>query len=310
MRKGSQLIIRYRRFLGIPNEIDVTNDMIYLHWELEKKLANTLRQSKKRDRWKVTTDCYREFYNQLPWLKELNHSVDTHFFEKRARVMSRLMGTSVKRIYEIGSGTGRILSRLAGEGHLCRGMDIFTARGLEDKKDQSNLTIGVSDGVHLDRFERTRSFDVVFSENVIEHLHPDDLFEHFQSVYSLLDKGGKYILKTPHVFSGPHGLEKIFGLKILQGFHLKEYSYCEIRALAFQSGFRSIKAVVQFPFCIKRIMPRRFKYFANQSAGYMEYLCTVEKMLLNSCNSRVRKLLMHLSRCFLIPGQVFVVLYQ
>ncbi len=40
--------------------------------------------------------------------------------------------------------------------------------------------------------------DVIFSDNLIEHLHPEEVVEQTQRVYDILKPGGKYICITPN----------------------------------------------------------------------------------------------------------------
>ena len=87
----------------------------------------------------------------------------------------------------------------------------------------------VSDGVHLERFEAPESYDAVISDQVIEHLHPDDLVAHFAGVHAILKPGGRYALATPHAFEGPFDVSRVFGSERPQGMHLKEYTYRELQ---------------------------------------------------------------------------------
>jgi SAM-dependent methyltransferase len=92
----------------------------------------------------------------------------------------------------------------------------------------------VYDGYHLDLPDHCA--DLLFSYQFIEHLHPDDVLLHFQLAHRLLRPGGKYIFATPHRFSGPHDISRLFS-DVPQGFHLKEWTYRELAAVVKAARF-------------------------------------------------------------------------
>ena len=55
--------------------------------------------------------------------------------------------------------------------------------------------------------------------------------------------GGVYLLRTPHAFTGPHDISKYFS-DTPQGFHMKEYTFREIRDLTRRIGFRKVRCVM------------------------------------------------------------------
>jgi SAM-dependent methyltransferase len=81
------------------------------------------------------------------------------------------------------------------------------------------------------------SADLVFSEQFVEHLHPEDAMHHFALVRRLLRPGGRYILRTPERWTGPHDVSRWFS-DTPQGFHLREWSYAELADLGRDLGFR------------------------------------------------------------------------
>ena len=64
------------------------------------------------------------------------------------------------------------------------------------------MTWGETDGVHLDMFKLPESYDAVISNQVIEHLHRDDLAIHFRAAWRVLRPGGRYVFATPHCTQG------------------------------------------------------------------------------------------------------------
>jgi SAM-dependent methyltransferase len=109
----------------------------------------------------------------------------------------------------------------------------------------SNIMFKVGDATKL-QFP-LESFDVVYSHHMIEHLHPDDVLDHFQEVQKILKKGGFYYFTMPNRLWGPKDVSQVFGCKKTYGMHLKEYSYSEIYTILKKSGFDNLKSPMIHP---------------------------------------------------------------
>jgi hypothetical protein len=59
---------------------------------------------------------------------------------------------------------------------------------------------------------------------------------HLEMAFEALKPGGCYIFDTPHAFSGPHDISRLFS-PTPQGFHLKEWTYREMFAALKAVGF-------------------------------------------------------------------------
>jgi len=82
-------------------------------------------------------------------------------------------------------------------------------------------------------------FDLVYSIDLIEHLHPDDVAPHLHEVRRVLRAGGRLIVKTPSELTGPHEGEDPGD----QGFlHFREYRYGTLLPLMREAGFRRLRA--------------------------------------------------------------------
>ena len=141
--------------------------------------------------------------------------------------------TGVKSFLEFAPGD----CRLAFE--VCRHVDKVFAVDISDqsgevKETPRNFELIVYDGYHLAVPDQT--IDLVFSYQFIEHLHPDDVALHFQTVKRILKPGGAYVFSTPHRFSGPHDVSAHFS-DTPQGFHMKEWTYREMGELLRSVGF-------------------------------------------------------------------------
>jgi ubiquinone/menaquinone biosynthesis C-methylase UbiE len=99
----------------------------------------------------------------------------------------------------------------------------------------------LSDGIHINL--PTASIDFAFSNQLMEHLHPDDAFEQLQEIYRVLRPGGEYLCITPHRFMGPDDVSQYFD-EVATGFHLKEYTNSELYSLFKRVGFSKVKFLV------------------------------------------------------------------
>ncbi len=272
--RGNELIERYKATYLIPIEAPITEQMILFHWELEKELTQDLLSSTPQNRWQTFDRSYTRLYSELEWIHrfagESNAAVDANHGDHQK--WSHAIGAPPLSIYEIGSGKGDLITYLARQGYTCHATEVTRERG-EKLLDASvpNLSWGISDGVHLGDFESADSYDVVISDQVLEHLHPDDVEAHLRGVHQILKPGGRYIFRTPHRFSGPHDVSRVFKCDKPLGMHLKEYTYREFTTVLRQAGFEP----AYFPFIpVRNVVAKRLL-----GGLYLRVLMTTEMLL-------------------------------
>ncbi|HEY7501155.1 MAG TPA: class I SAM-dependent methyltransferase [Vicinamibacterales bacterium] len=273
---GPELVRRYKTNYGIPDGAPITEAMIRHHWALERRLTRELLSSEPAHRWDVFEHCYTTLYSELPWLNDLTGTLSSESGDE-AEDWSRLVGPPPKRIYEVGSGRGRLVAALAGRGYECTATEITRERGSKWTAARPSLRWTVSDGVHLERFEAPESYDAVISDQVIEHLHPDDLVAHFAGVRAILKPGGRYAFATPHAFEGPFDVSRVFGSEQPQGMHLKEYTYRDLQRAVYAAGFERIDAVFRLPRAVRARCGRR--PYPRRSRSYLLYLSSIERVI-------------------------------
>jgi SAM-dependent methyltransferase len=110
-------------------------------------------------------------------------------------------------------------------------------------------------------FEVGKRFDVVFSDNVLEHIAPADLGAHLRSLHKALRPGGQLILLTPNRNFGPSDVTRIIDYTYsnrvpAQGTHLNESSFTELLPVLQQYGFGEFRTVVPVP-KLKHLVPLR-----------------------------------------------------
>ncbi len=270
-KTGEELVRAYAKNYQLSPDA-VTEEMVMRHWTLEQELTRELLSSSPEERWETFERCYSTLYSELPWLNELPRNTDDTDPSLLYDAVISLVNPEAKTVYEIGSGKGTLIKHLAGRGYQCKATEITRERGKKWVDDTPNLTWGATDGVHLDRFEEHGHWDVVILNNVVEHMHPDDLIEHFRAVHKILSPGGRYIIGTPHIISGPTDVSRVFGYETAAGMHLKEYTYGELVSQLRDAGFKRFSSCLRVPRRIAKVKPR-------ESRLYLRYLRAMETVL-------------------------------
>ena len=217
-----------------------TQEQLEFHYQLEKKLAARIMDALPEQRSRVSLEAYDELFSSVPWHPgHLATEARRREVEKSYRSFLRQIGRD-RDVLEIGCGNGIQLRALAPVNKRCVGVDI-SATVLDHNADlPSNVELLVADACDLSSLA-DNSFDVAFSSQLIEHIHPDDVPRHLREMARVLRPGGRYIFNTPHRFTGPHDVSKHFD-EVATCFHLKEYSFGELLTLMRAAGFRRFQA--------------------------------------------------------------------
>jgi SAM-dependent methyltransferase len=105
----------------------------------------------------------------------------------------------------------------------------------------ANVSRVLSDGVSVP--VPPASAQLAFSNQLMEHLHPDDAVSQLRALAAALAPGGRYVCITPNALSGPHDVSRYFD-DVPTGFHLREYTNRELRALLHGAGFARVRGFV------------------------------------------------------------------
>lgn len=272
--QGDTLVARYRANYGLGDEVELDDAMVMEHWRLEQRLTEELLQSTPETRAETFERCYSELYKALPWLRQEGEASRGAQAAEHS-VWPPLIGPPPREVYEVGSGDGSLARYLAGLGYVCRATEITSERG--DRSEQAGLSWGLTDGVHLDRFEAPGSFDAVISDQVLEHLHPDDVAVHLRSARALLRPGGRIAFGTPHAYTGPHDISRVFDLEGPAGMHLREYTYRELARALREAGFKGVSAPLRAPLALRSRLGGRPQPRASEA--YLRYLEGLERPL-------------------------------
>lgn len=139
---------------------------------------------------------------------------------------------------EIGAGDCRLALAVAERvGHVYAiEVSAEITAGVPQKE---NLDLIVTDGLSLPLPSAVAA--LAFSNQVFEHLHPDDARLHLQEVHRVLAPGGRYVCVTPNRLTGPHDISAYFD-EVATGFHLREYTAAELADLMRSAGFARAEA--------------------------------------------------------------------
>ena len=288
------ILTRYRENYGIPPEVDVTRPQVDRHLALEKELTGELLRSTPETRWETFERCYARLYAELPWL-------NAGSAERPLGDWPALLGPAPQRIYEVGSGQGGLARELVGAGYTVEATEVTRERG-GTREEGPSLRWSQTDGVHLDRFATAAPYDAVLSDQLVEHLHPDDLVEHFRGAHAVLRPGGRYVLRTPHAYLGPADVSLVFGLDRPVGMHLREYTYGELAAALRAAGFAGVSAPLGLPARL-----RRAGSGVRPSRTYLRYLAGMERLMSRLAHKRRRRILDTVMRAPLFRRDLWVV---
>lgn len=214
-----------------------SREQIAAHYMVERELAQRLRDAPASERAHV----YGEVYDEL-FQKVTDHPQLTITPAQRAYVVAgrlRFVKRFLRRdscLMEIGAGDCAFSIQAAPFVRRVVAVDVSEVITAIDHG-CTNLDVVLSDGTSIPA--ATGSIDVAFSDQLMEHLHPDDALAQLGNVHRALKAGGIYICITPNRLTGPHDASRAFD-KVASGFHLREYSARDLREIFVRAGFTRV----------------------------------------------------------------------
>jgi SAM-dependent methyltransferase len=236
---------------------DRTLEQLKNHYEVEKAIALRVKNSTREERAALYPRIYEEIFEKVPdhprlKARESATEIDggrgpglcpgVHFrregssLDARGEAKLRLVKKYLKKsgaYAEFGPGDCRFASAVAPFVEHAYALDISDQRS-KALKTAENFSLILYDGYRLDL--KDGSIDVVFSDQLIEHLLPEDVEFHFALARRILRDGGVYVLSTPHAFFGPHDISGYFS-DAPEGLHFKEWTYSEIAKISKRLGY-------------------------------------------------------------------------
>jgi SAM-dependent methyltransferase len=213
------------------------------HYEVEKALADRLRRTSSREeRAKLYETMYDELFAAVPDHPRLSAVRDPRRVVRLNRGRLQLVRRYLRpdtRVLDIGAGDCAFSFELARRARSVTAVEISEGSAVVAGA-PGNFAFLIYDGFRLPLVPA--SIDLAFSDQLIEHLHPDDTEWHFRMIAEVLAPRGHYVFRTPHRFTGPHDISRYFTRGEPEGFHMKEWTFGELSALLRRCGYRSLTA--------------------------------------------------------------------
>lgn len=212
-------------------------ECLLAHYNLEKKLAERLRATPTHERAKAYGEVYDELFRSIPDHPQL--SVDPGARDQEVIAKLKFVSRFLSKdscLMEIGAGDcafSRNAAPLIRRGIVVDVSEVIVSAAAEIE----NLEVVISDGVSLP--VPPASVDIAYSDQLMEHLHPDDARAQLINVARAVRPGGVYICITPNRVYGPHDVSRGFD-DVATGLHLLEYTGREIRTMFLDVGFKKV----------------------------------------------------------------------
>ncbi len=213
------------------------------HYEVEKTLAARLRNSTREERRQLYRSVYDDLFQQLPHHPQLAAKAAAESAAIRAAKVAYELNSLMPFLrgdmtfMEIGPGDCALSLAVAKRVQHVYAVDVST-EVTSSLNAPPNFTLLLSDGCSVPA--EPNSVNLVYSNQLMEHLHPDDAEEQLADIYRVLTPGGIYFCITPNRLNGPHDVSRGFD-EVATGLHLKEYTTRELSKLFDEAGFSSIK---------------------------------------------------------------------
>jgi SAM-dependent methyltransferase len=220
-----------------------TLDQIRAHYEVERELADRLRQAPAHERLRLYSEVYDALFERVPdhpqLSKAVHKAVRTREVAAELGFLDRFLTPNIVFL-ELGAGDCALAMKVVPSVKMTYALDVsdvITAAAREC----GGIHVVLSDGVSVDVPPGT--IDVAYSNQLMEHLHPDDARVQLTNIWRSLAPGGRYVCVTPNRLSGPHDVSQYFD-SVATGFHLKEYTVIELSRLMKDVGFSSVASYV------------------------------------------------------------------
>ena len=191
------------------------------------------------------------------------------FGQRYARLIGELLeryesrGVARPRMFEIGYGSGAMLAAVAERGYEVAGIEV--SRHMREQA-YARLPEAVRPRLQFGDFlalnEPEGSFDVVYWNDVFEHLPLDENLDYLRKIHSLLRPGGTLVTLTPNWRLRPADISFFVQCprERPEGFHMKESPTREMTRLLRAAGF--CRCACRWSCC-----RRRWCYWAEGCGG-------------------------------------------
>jgi len=267
----------YKRIQKIRRD-NRSPERLTAHYELERTLANRLRNSSREERKHLYTEVYSELFAGLPDHPQNTWTADpkNRRITQKVNMLRRFLSPN-SIFLEVGCGDAALASALANNASEVIALDVTDVL-IDFASAPKNFRFLGTSGVDIALPDN--SVDVAYSNQLMEHLHVDDAEDQLREIVRVLKPGGVYLCNTPSRVTGPHDISCCF-TDVATGFHMREYDYASLREIFLNAGFSKVRfpillkghwlATPPYPFlrvleiCLMKI-PSRYRITVNQIA--------------------------------------------
>lgn len=230
-----------------PEELD------RLQWDQERAYAGQIKRSAPGSdaRARAMRDGYDTISKILGLRRGGDGGVRMGSSPRYARLAASLLraqrerGVADPRFFEIGYGSGEVLAAVAAQGFEVAGIDVSP-----HLREQTLVRVPACDAGRLlvGNFAThpcagdDSSFDVLYWNDVLEHVPTDESDVCLRKACSLLRPGGALLTITPNWHVRPSDVTARYlpPRSEARGFHLKEYTLRELRGRLGKAGFERV----------------------------------------------------------------------
>lgn len=218
-------------------------EQIREHYEVEKELARRLRAADREARKSLYQDVYEELYRRVPHHMKLTEKLTDANREERVERQLRWLRPALgpdSVFLEVGAGDCAVTLAAAEIARKSIAVEVSPTIAA-NAGTPSNFELLISDGTSIP--VPAGSVNVIYSQQLMEHLHPEDAMDQLRNIFNALAPDGRYYCSTPNRLTGPHDISRYFD-RSATCFHLKEYTVGELAGLFRRTGFRKVEVIV------------------------------------------------------------------
>jgi SAM-dependent methyltransferase len=220
-----------------------TSERLRRHYEVERELAGRLRRAPLAERKRLYAEVYDELFRRVPDHPQLTGRQDEASRKDDVQEQLRVLGRHLRpgsTFLEVGAGDCALSFEVARRVGRVYAVDV-SEEITRELSPPANFELILSDGSSIP--VEPGSVDLAYSNQLIEHLHPDDAAAQLRNIHRALAPGGEYLCVTPNRWYGPSDISMHFDDEAT-GFHLKEYTNAELARLCREVGFSRARSVV------------------------------------------------------------------
>lgn len=236
----------YKDLQKFSKSIGIAEKNLVKAFEIERefhhKVLNEPSQEKRKELYSEVYKTVHKIYGKK------SSNILTDFNPKRITVKLFRKELENKSVLDVGCGEGFFLASIADQ------LNTKNLCGVDTSIPEISFTHPKIDFIekNIIDFELDKKFDVIFSDQVLEHIAPADLPAYLNSIKNALNENGTLILMLPNSHFGPSDVTRIIdcsqtGKVKAEGTHLNESTYTELIPVLKEYGFLNFKTLLPLP---------------------------------------------------------------